>query len=206
MLYEALSDSFNYNTKAQRFKSYLLISKKCVIFKQMKKWIIDILKFKAVVVLVCVLLVLAGVVPAFRSRVLDSLSAIYASVLVNLTNRDRALSNVAELRVNSLLEKAAQMKADDMAERGYFSHNTPEGRAPWYWFDKAGYKYVFAGENLAVNFTESEDVQTAWMNSRGHFLNIMNPRFTEIGIATSTGIYKGREAVFVVQMFGSPSK
>jgi uncharacterized protein YkwD len=44
------------------------------------------------------------------------------------------------------------------------------------------------------------------MNSRGHFLNIVNPKYTEIGIATSTGIYKGREAVFVVQMFGTPIK
>ena len=59
------------------------------------------------------------------------------------------------------------------------------------------------GENLAVNFQNSEDVETAWMNSRGHWLNIMNPKFKEIGIATSTGIYKGRQAVFVVQMFGS---
>jgi uncharacterized protein YkwD len=42
--------------------------------------------------------------------------------------------------------------------------------------------------------------------SRGHFLNIVNPKYTEIGIATSTGIYKGREAVFVVQMFGTPIK
>jgi uncharacterized protein YkwD len=157
---------------------------------------------------VCLLLiaiVLIGV-PSLRTNVFDSLSAIYASVLVNLTNQNRAVANVSQLIVNPILEKAAQMKADDMAAKGYFAHNTPDGKTPWYWFNLAGYKYTYAGENLAVNFQESADVETAWMNSHGHFLNIMNPKFTEIGIATSTGIYKGRQAVFVVQLFGAPLK
>jgi uncharacterized protein YkwD len=145
-------------------------------------------------------------IPSLRTSVLDSLSAIYAAVLVDLTNQNRAASNISKLAVSPILEKAAQMKADDMASKGYFAHNTPEGKTPWYWFDSAGYKYVYAGENLAVNFQNSEDVETAWMNSRGHFLNIMNPKFTEIGIATSTGVYKGRQAVFVVQLFGAPMK
>jgi len=116
------------------------------------------------------------------------------------------IANVSELKVSPILEKAAQMKADDMASKSYFAHNTPDGKTPWYWLEQAGYRYIYAGENLAVNFENSEDVETAWMNSPGHFLNIMNPKYTEIGIATSTGIYKGREAVFVVQMFGKPSQ
>jgi len=164
----------------------------------------EIMKLKIAIGTLIVLVVLMGALPSFRAGVFDSLSAVYASVLVTLTNQNRAMADIAELEVNPLLERAAQLKADDMASKGYFAHNTPDGKTPWYWLDEAGYKYVFAGENLAVNFTESEDVERAWMNSRGHFLNIMNPRFTEIGIATSTGIYKGREAIFVVQMFGAP--
>jgi uncharacterized protein YkwD len=163
------------------------------------------LKTFSVFLLFLVIMVLISV-PLFRTNVLDSLSAIYAAVLVNLTNQNRVAANVAELTVNPLLEKAAQMKADDMASKSYFAHNTPDGKTPWYWFEQAGYEYVYAGENLAVNFENSEDVETAWMNSRGHFLNIMNPKYTEIGIATSTGIYKNRTAIFVVQMFGTPSK
>ena len=172
----------------------------------MSKKLREITRLKIATAFLVVLVVLIGTIPSFRTTVFDSLSAIYASVLVNLTNKDRARENISELKVSPILEKAAQMKADDMASKGYFAHNTPEGLTPWYWFALAGYKYEFAGENLAVNFKESEDVQTAWMNSRGHFLNIMNPKYTEIGIATSTGIYKGREAVFVVQMFGKPSQ
>lgn len=143
-------------------------------------------------------------IPYLRLSFIDSISAIYGSVLVNLANKDRVAQNISELKINTILEKAAQMKADDMAEKGYFAHNSPDGKTPWYWIDLAGYKYKYAGENLAVNFNDSEEVHTAWVNSKGHFLNIINSKYTEIGIATSTGFYKGREAVFVVQMFGSP--
>lgn len=161
---------------------------------------------KVAIVCLVVLLIFVGAVPSFRTRALDSLSAIYAAVLVNLTNQNRAAANISELKVNPLLEKAAQMKADDMAAKSYFAHNTPDGKTPWYWLEQAGYEYIYAGENLAVNFENSEDVETAWMNSRGHFLNIMNPKYTEIGIATSTGTYKNRTAIFVVQMFGTSAK
>lgn len=164
----------------------------------------EIMKLKIGIAGLIIVIIVISSVPSIRNGTLDSLSAIYGSVLVSLANRDRVSVNVPELRTNPTLEKAAQMKADDMAARSYFSHNTPDGKTPWYWFKEAGYNYRYAGENLAVNFKDSEEVQTAWQNSRGHFLNIINPKFTEIGIATSTGIYKGKEAVFVVQMFGSP--
>lgn len=163
-----------------------------------------ILNLKMVGCFFAALIVLVALVPSLRVTVCDSLSAVYAAVLVNLTNQNRLAANVSELKISPILEKAAQMKADDMATKGYFAHNTPDGKTPWYWFEKAGYKYIFAGENLAVNFENNEDVERAWMNSPQHFWNIMNPKYTEIGIATSTGVYKGRTAVFVVQMFGKP--
>lgn len=164
----------------------------------------EIKRFKILIAALILFVVSFGFFPGFRGYFFDSLSAIYASVLLNLANEERVISNLSELKINPFLEKAAQMKADDMAAKGYFAHNTPEGLTPWYWMDEAGYKYAYAGENLAVNFRDSEEVHTAWKNSRGHFLNIINPKYTEVGIATSTGIYKGREAVFVVQMFGAP--
>lgn len=170
----------------------------------MKLKIKETMKLKIGIAFLAVLIILIGVIPTLRQGTIDSLSAIYASVLVNLTNKDRLANKVGELKVNPLLEKAAQMKADDMATKGYFAHNTPDGKTPWYWVEQAGYQYKYAGENLAVNFENSEDVETAWMNSRGHFLNIINPKYEEIGIATSTGTYKGRTAIFVVQMFGTP--
>lgn len=156
------------------------------------------------VVFLAVLVVVLTVIPTVRHSAIDSISAIYGSVLLSLANNDRTTQNISALAVNPLLEKAAQMKADDMAARSYFAHNTPEGKTPWQWMDEAGYQYVRAGENLAVLFENSEEIHEAWKASPLHWKNILNSEFTEIGIATSTGIYKGQEAVFVVQMFGTP--
>lgn len=132
-------------------------------------------------------------------------AAIFASVLVDQTNEKRLAEKLGGLTPNPLLEKAAQLKADDMAEKGYFSHNAPDGTTPWHWFNEVGYNYAAAGENLAVNFTDSKDVTEAWLSSPTHRANIMNANYTEIGIATAHGTYKGKDAIFVVQEFGRPS-
>lgn len=136
----------------------------------------------------------------------DLTALVLPNVLVDYTNENRATENYNKLTVNPLLEKAAQLKANDMAEKGYFAHKSPEGKSPWYFFEQAGYKYSYAGENLAVNFADSVDVSKAWMASSGHRANIMNGNFTEIGIATAEGMYQGRKTVFVVQMFGKPAR
>jgi hypothetical protein len=125
-------------------------------------------------------------------------------VLTAITNEDRALNNASSLNTNELLQKAAQLKANDMATRGYFSHNSPDGLTPWYWLDKVGYKYKYAGENLAVDFFESRDVAQAWMNSPTHRANVVNKKYTEIGIAIAEGVFEGKNTVFVVQFFGTP--
>lgn len=132
------------------------------------------------------------------------LANILPGVLTLLTNEDRAQNNAGALTENLLLTQAAQIKANDMAARGYFSHVNPDGQQPWYYFDMVGYKYKYAGENLAVNFFESEDVARAWMNSPTHRANIVNQNFTEIGIGVANGVYQGRNTVFVAQLFGTP--
>jgi uncharacterized protein YkwD len=132
------------------------------------------------------------------------LASVLPGVLATLTNQDRAANGIASLSVDAHLSQAAQMKADDMAARGYFSHVDPDGNQPWFWFKKAGYEYAYAGENLAVNFTDSEDVQKAWMNSPTHHANIVKAQYTRIGIGVAQGIYEGKETTFVVQFFATP--
>lgn len=129
---------------------------------------------------------------------------VIATVLVDETNQQRSESALKRLSPNPLLEAAAKLKANDMATRGYFSHNTPDGKTPWEFLREVGYRYQAAGENLAVNFTDSRDVTQAWMNSPSHRANILNANYTEIGIATARGTYKGQDAIFVVQYFGKP--
>jgi hypothetical protein len=133
-------------------------------------------------------------------------AAVLPIILVNITNDDRGTEGLSELTVNPILEEAARMKAEHMAKNGYFAHVSPDGLDPWYWFYRAGYSFTEAGENLAVNFSDSEDVVQAWMDSPGHRANILNGKFTEIGIAAVKGEYKGKKTIFVVQMFGTPAK
>lgn len=132
-------------------------------------------------------------------------ASILPSVVVDLINREREDIKENALTANALLEKAAKMKAEDMAERGYFSHESPDGTTPWEWIKKAGYQFAYAGENLAINFFDSKDVVSAWMNSTSHKENILDKHFTEIGIGTARGVYKGKEALFVVQFLATPS-
>lgn len=134
----------------------------------------------------------------------DFLASVLPGVLATLTNQDRERAGMAALTQDAHLAQAAQMKAEDMAARGYFAHVDPEGRQPWHWLDQAGYAYVYAGENLAVNFTDSADVQKAWMNSPTHHANIVKREYTRIGIGVARGTYKGNDTTFVVQFFATP--
>jgi len=133
-------------------------------------------------------------------------ATVLPAVLVDLTNNARVSNQRLALTRNTTLDQAAQLKAEDMARLGYFAHTSPQGITPWHWFDQAGYSFTYAGENLAINFSESVDVENAWLNSPSHKANILSSQFTEIGIATIDGIYQGYPTTYVVQMFGKPAK
>ena len=142
----------------------------------------------------------------FQSILLSSnnFASVVSAVLVDLTNADRTGSGTHALVVNEKLVAAAQAKANDMALRGYFSHNGPDGKEPWVWIKDAGYAYQHAGENLAIQFSDSAEVERAWLASPSHRANLLSNQFTEIGVATAYGTYQGKQTTFVVQMFGAP--
>ncbi len=139
----------------------------------------------------------------FRGK--DFLASVLPGAISILTNEARAEEHIGSLRQNPLLVFAAQKNAEDMAERGYFSHISPDGKLPWRWLDQVGYNYQYAGQNLAVNFSDSSELVLAWLASPEHRENILKSQFTEIGIGMATGTYQGRETVFVVQFFASPA-
>lgn len=133
-----------------------------------------------------------------------NLGAVLPGVLSSLTNAERLENNLPELKENEILNRAAQMKAEDMAKKSYFAHTSPEGITPWYWLGQVGYNYSYAGENLAVHFIDSQDVTEAWMNSPTHRANIIHGAYTEVGTGVATGMYQGYETVFVAQVYGRP--
>ncbi len=127
------------------------------------------------------------------------------TALIDLANYERSQSNLPPLAENPALNQAAYMKALDMAQGGYFNHISPSGVNPWHWFSKAGYNYRYAGENLAIGFLDSEEVQKAWTASPTHHANIINNKYQEIGIAVLKANFQGNPATIVVQMFGTRS-
>ncbi|MGH7157875.1 MAG: CAP domain-containing protein [Candidatus Saccharimonadales bacterium] len=128
------------------------------------------------------------------------------SSLVSDTNSQRSSGGLQALAANSKLNQAAQAKANDMAARNYWSHNTPEGNPPWVFFASAGYDYTAAGENLAYGFDDSSATITAWMNSPGHRANILNGEFAEVGfgIANVENYQDTGPQTVVVAMYGTP--
>lgn len=131
-------------------------------------------------------------------------STVLPAVIVQLTNQERGEDTLQPLRHNSVLDAAATMKAKHMAENEYFAHFSPDNVSPWHWFREAGYQYVHAGENLAIHFSDSDEVVQAWMESPTHRDNIMNGQFMEIGVGTARGTYQGFPTTYVVQLFGTP--
>ena len=128
-----------------------------------------------------------------------------ANALIQETNQQRETNALPALQESPALDEAAQEKANDMATKGYFAHTSPQGLTPWYWFENVGYSFSYAGENLAVNFSDSQDVTNAWMNSPEHRANILSSDFMQIGMATAQGTFDGQPATYVVEEFGTPA-
>lgn len=158
-----------------------------------------------VVAIILLLEIFTFLVPILsRISTTGNMAAVLPGVLSALTNDERKIQNLQILAVNPILNKAAEMKAQDMASKGYFAHTSPEGKTPWYWLLQAGYNYQYAGENLAVNFNDSMDVTNAWMASPTHKANIVKGNYTEIGTGVASGRYNGMPATFVAQVYANP--
>jgi len=137
-------------------------------------------------------------------NVLGFATDISVDKLYQLTNEERQKNNLPPLSLNSALSLAAQRKAENMLTENYWSHYSPDGKTPWDFISGAGYKYEYAGENLAKNFLFSSGVVDAWMNSTTHRGNILKKEYTEVGYAIVNGTLNGEQTTLVVQEFGKP--
>jgi uncharacterized protein YkwD len=124
--------------------------------------------------------------------------------VVALTNADRKAAGISTLQEDPLLDLAAQKKANDMAARGYFSHLSPEGQAPWQWLSSVGYYFQRAGENLALDFSDAKSLESAWMQSPMHRANLLKDNYTRVGVGIAHGMYNGKQSTFIVQFFATP--
>lgn len=139
-----------------------------------------------------------------KPAVLGYSSNISPEKIIELTNAERKSRGLPLLTENALLSEAARQKAADMFAFNYWAHVSPSGRTPWTFFTDVGYKYQYAGENLARDFRDPDSVVKAWMNSPSHKENIINDKYQEIGVAVVDGSLQGVETTLVVQLFGTP--
>jgi hypothetical protein len=147
--------------------------------------------------------VLYNITAAHRSQILSYATNVSSADVRRAVNTAREDSNEQPLKVSSELNKAASMKAADMLQKDYWSHNSPSGDQPWKWFEQAGYSYQNAGENLAKDFMTSDGLVKAWLDSKSHRDNVLNPAFHEVGIAAVNGTLDGKKTTLVVAMFGT---
>jgi len=128
------------------------------------------------------------------------------SKIIEETNLQRQKNgNLPLLRENVKLNNAAAAKANDMFLKQYFEHVSPLGIDPGKLVQNNGYDYIVTGENLILgNFSSEKEVVQDWMNSPGHRANILNNRYTEIGVAIIKGTYNGQTVWIGVQEFGLP--
>lgn len=151
--------------------------------------------------IITIIFFLGIVLPIFCNTA--NASSITETNIFNLTNAQRVKYGMGNLAWNYRLANAARAKGQDMINKDYFSHNTPTGATPWTFILNAGYNYIYAGENLAMNYSVAEDVINAWMNSGGHRANILGANYKELGIGVVTGEFQGYTTTMVVQMFGT---
>lgn len=107
-----------------------------------------------------------------------------------LVNEERAKAGLDPLTFDEQLTDVARQHSLDMFARGYFAHDTPEGRTPFDRIDAAGITYGTAGENLALAPTLSL-AHRGLMNSPGHRANILRPEFGRVGIGIIDGGVRG---------------
>lgn len=106
--------------------------------------------------------------------------------MLNLINKERAAKGLKPLALDDKLTQIARMKAQDMIDKNYFSHQSPTYGSPFDMMKNNGITYRYAGENLAG----APDVNTAHtnlMNSPTHRANILSDKYTRVGIGVVSG-------------------
>lgn len=110
--------------------------------------------------------------------------------VVKLTNAERTKAGLSPLQTDAKLMAAAREKSQDMQTNKYFSHTSPTFGSPFDRMKALGIAYKGAGENIAQGQRSPQEVVQAWMDSPGHRANILNGKFTHIGVGyVKTGNY-----------------
>lgn len=123
-------------------------------------------------------------IPAISALTADEQS------MVDMINQERIAAGVSPVKVDLRLGAVGRAKANDMKANNYFDHNSPTYGSPWAMMQQAGLTVGWAGENIAGNKSVS-GAMAALMQSPGHKANILDPRFTHVGVGIAYGTAYG---------------
>lgn len=175
--------------KQNNFHPYILHTKRVVFYGI----VFAIMKAIAIV--------FALFVPAQAFLLPDVLAEQNKQIIV-LTNLVRQEKGLKPLIMTPQLDASAGAKVADMSLYSYFSHTGPQDRTLSYFLHQAGYPYEVAGENLAMGFADAPAVVNAWIKSPGHYANLIDRDYRELGVGLESGSYSGEPTVYVAQHFG----
>ncbi len=136
-------------------------------------------------------------------RDLTDLAAVRREMLAGV-NRLRKAAGVQPLSEDARLDAAAQEHAEDMSSRGYYDHQSPEGKNVGDRLHAEGYVWRLAAENLAAGHFTVESALDAWMKSSGHRANLLHKDVTDFGFGIAVGPMESKYRVLWVQTFGAP--
>jgi hypothetical protein len=159
-----------------------------------------------IILFVIKLIIIQGalqLLPASGLKILGYAANISPDEVITLTNEKRVAAGLFPLEANTTLAQAAQAKGADMLNKNYWAHVAPDGTQPWKFFLGAGYRYRYAGENLARDFTNPSSAVEAWMASPTHKDNLLSANYKEIGVAVVEGDLDGVDTTIIVQFFGT---
>lgn len=173
-----------------------------------KRWLTHVLAISAALLIILALTIAAYFprqteLPPVQERpvlgiTIQEIAPFSRASLLDHINEARSNAELPPLKENIRLNQSAQLKADDMQKKGYWAHNAPDGTEPWVFFEKVGYTYTKAGENLAKCYKTPAQAVQAWIDSPTHYDNIVGD-YEEAGFGMTT---ISVDCVVIVNHFG----
>lgn len=163
-----------------------------------------IINFKVIIVSVCCLFFSTiqasqGNSSFQKSKAITDITADEVEI-VSRTNYKRKNKGIKPLKINLILMGVAREQASNMARKDRLSHSV-NGRSFGDRIKASGYSFRHAGENIAESNRPVFGVVKLWMKSHGHRLNLLNPKFEEIGVGIATDENGDK---YYAQVYGTP--
>ena len=133
--------------------------------------------FRSAKALAALVLVLVVLFTTFAGALADK-----SSDVLDLVNQERKAAGLKNVKINEDLNRVAELRAAEIAEK--WSHTRPNGEEWKTAFSDAGVSASYRGENLAKGQYSADKVVEDWMDSDGHKANILNKKFTKMGVAS----------------------